>query len=119
MNSTGFTAFTPLDADLSEAFETNDLVEGDFGMGFAFDDAFLSLESAFCFFVGESLLLNVNVLLRGRSRLVEPDLSVCDAMGSSSTGPSRDLENRVSPGFEVGRPSLSPIEECADGALEA
>jgi hypothetical protein len=76
MNSSGLIAFTPLDADLSDAFDTNDLVEGDLGMGSALAEGFLSLASALCFFVGESLRLNVKVLLLGRSRLVELELSL-------------------------------------------
>ena len=118
MNSSGLTTFIPVDADLSEAFETSDLVDGDLGMGFALEEALRSLHSAFCFFVGESLLLKVKVLLRGRSRLVEPDLSVCEMVCSPSSLPSRDLAVRTGPDLDVGRPLLSPIEEWADGARE-
>jgi hypothetical protein len=117
MNSSGLTDLTPLDTDLSEEFEANDLVEGDFGMCTALDDVLRSFPSGFCFLVGESLRLNVKVLLRGRSRLVEPDLSVGDVIVSSSTDSSRDLP-LLCPGLDVGLPSLSPMDECADGTLD-
>lgn len=114
MNSSDFTAFAPFEIDLSEAFDTNDLVEGDFGIGVDLDDVLRSPESPFCFFVGESLRLKVKALLRGRSRLVEiPDLSACKGSGSSSAGPSRDLDVWAWTDLD------SPMDECDDVALEA
>jgi len=91
MNSSALIDLAPFETERSEAFETNDLVDGDFGIGFAFDDIFRSFASPFCFFVGESLLLKVKVLLRGRSRLVElSEPGRSDASLSSSIDPSRD-----------------------------
>lgn len=83
MNSADFTVFELLDTDLFEAAsETKDLEEGDFGIGLV-GFAVAPISVALCFFVGELHLLNVNVLLIGRSRLLPSALLVCTVKGSS------------------------------------
>ena len=112
MNSAGFTVLDPFDTDLSEAFDTRERIEGDLGMALTFDDVFRSPKSPFCFFVGESLLVNVKARLLGRSRLVDvPGLSGCDASNSSEE-PFRDLEDRAVAGL------LGSLVECDDVARE-
>jgi hypothetical protein len=88
MNSSGVTVLGPFE-DRCDPLETSDLVDGDLGMGFVLD-VLLSVTSscAFCFLVGESLLPNVKVLLRGRSRLVELAELVISSGSLSSAEPS-------------------------------
>jgi hypothetical protein len=90
-------------------------MEGDLGMGAGFDDVFRSPKSPFCFFVGESLLLKVNVRLLGRSRLVElAELSACaSSCASSAADPCRDLDD-----FWAADLVFSPMEECAELVFE-
>jgi hypothetical protein len=72
MNSVDFTVFELFDTDLFEAAsEESDLDDGDFGIGLGL--AVVPISVARDFFVGE-LLLNVNDLLDGRSRLVPSEL---------------------------------------------
>lgn len=99
MNSSGVTVLEPLE-DRWEPLDTNDRVEGDFGMGFALDVfRSFSIFSAFCFLVGESPLLNAKVLLRGRSRLVEFAEVVGSNRTFSSIEPSWDFADRVRGGL--------------------
>lgn len=73
--------------------DERDLEEGDLGIDFV-EDEVGNTPCAFCFFVGESPLLKVNVLLRGRVRLdelVDLDPSAF-SLESSSCEPSRDFE---------------------------
>lgn len=112
MNSVDFTVFELLDTDLFEAAsEAKDLEEGDLGIGQGFVVAPSSV--ARCFFVGELLLLNVNVLLVGRSRFVPSALLVCSVRFSScaeSFLDLMDLVDFVGWSFEPPLSSLSPID---------
>lgn len=81
-------------------------------MGAGLEDVLRSFSSlAFCFFVGESFRLNVNVRLLGRSRLDElADLSARASSSSSPTGEAcRDLID-----FCVADLVFSPIDEGVD-----
>jgi hypothetical protein len=106
------TVFELLDTDLFEAAsEDNDLEEGDLGIGLGF--AVVLSSGARCFFVGELLLLNVNVLLVGRSRFVPSALLVCNIKISSCAESFLDLvdlPDLVGPNFGMPLPSLSPID---------
>ena len=115
MNSSALTDFAPLDTERSEALDLNDLMDGDLGIGAGFEFVFRSPDSPFCFFVGESLLLKVNVRLRGRSRLVElADLSSCASSCASSTAdPCRDLDDFCGACFV-----FSPMEDWAEFVRE-
>lgn len=115
MNSLGVTAFEPFETDLWEEVEANDLDDGDLWIVFDFDEA----ASPFCFLIGESPLLNVKVLLRGRSRFEEPPDVVCSGTFSSSVEPSRDFDDLVSAGLPDCLPFVSPTEECADVVRDA
>jgi hypothetical protein len=82
INSVDLTVFELLDTDRFEAAsEAKDLDEGDLGIGLGFAVAPSSV--ALCFFVGELLLLNVKVLLVGRSRLEPSALLACVLTSSS------------------------------------
>ena len=109
MNSADFTVFELLETDLFEAAsDAKDLEDGDLGIGLGF--AVVPSSVARCFFVGELLLLNVNVLLVGRSRFVPSALVACNIRFSSCAESFRDFVDFVGPSFGTPLPSLSPIE---------
>lgn len=120
MKSSGVEAFAPL-VDLVDPFETRDLVEGDFGMGLDLEDIFLSFPglSPFCFLIGESPLLKVKVLLRGRSRFEDaPDVVVSSDAFPSWSDPSRDFRPLLIVDLFDFFPAVSPTVDCADVARE-
>jgi len=107
MNSPGFTDLEPFETDLCEEFETSDLEDGDLGIMADLAEA----ASALCFLVGESPLLKVKVLLRGRSRFDDSvDLDVCEC-AVSSIDPSFVLADRVNVGLLASFPFVAPIVE--------
>ena len=109
MNSADLTVFELLDTDLFEAAsEPKDLEEGDLGIGLGC--AAVPSSVARCFFVGELLLVNVKVLLVGRSRFVPSALLVCNVKFSSCAESFLDLGDLVGPSFGMPLPSLSPID---------
>ena len=112
MNSVDLTVFELFDTDLFEAAsDYNDLEEGDLGIGLGF--AVVPSSVARCFLVGELLLLNVKVLLVGRSRLVPSALLACSIIFSSCAESFLDLvdlPDLVGPNFGMPLPSLSPID---------
>lgn len=109
MNSADFTVFELLETDLFEAAsEAKDLEEGDLGIGLGFAVAPISV--ARCFFVGELLLVNVNVLLVGRSRFVPSALLVCIDRFSSCVESFLDLIDFEGWSFGAPLSSLVPID---------
>ena len=110
MNSAGATVLEPLETDRCDEFDTNDLVEGDFGI---IATLWVSL-SSFCFFEGEPPLLKVKVRLRGRSRLELPGLLSLDDASSSSADPCRDFDDRDGAGFAEGAPMADSAEDLRD-----
>ncbi len=110
MNSADFTVFELFETDLLDAAsEAKDLDEGDLGIGLV---GFVVAPSsvARCFFVGELFLLNVKVLLVGRSRLVPSALLVCIVNGSSCAESFLDFVDFEGWSFEAFLPSPSPID---------
>jgi hypothetical protein len=91
MKSSGVDKFAPFE-DLVDALDTSDRIDGVLTMdlGIDLDDVFLSF-SGRCFLTGESPLPQVNVLLKGRSRLEErPLLAVSSLTLRSSAFSSRE-----------------------------
>lgn len=109
MNSADFTVFELFETDrLEAASEIRDLEDGDLGIGLGF--VMLPSSVARCFFVGELLLLKVNVLLVGRSRFVPSALLACNIKFSSCAESFLDLIDFAGPCLMALLPSLSPID---------